>query len=184
MPTKLLTMLEKASASYESVSHRVVYTAYDTAQTLRVKLTEVAKPLLLKTDKGLLLAVLSAGHNLDLKKIAKLAGVKKVSIPDEKKIIETLKLKKKKGLASFASLYGVPVLLEKAFAKNAKAIFSTGSFTDSVKMKLKDYIKMESPIIGVFGIVKKIKKQKPAKKKIVKKTPAKAKTKKKTIKKK
>lgn len=164
MPKKLLTVLQKEAVPFEEVTHRIVYTAYDTAQTLRAKLTEVAKPLLLKADKGWVLAVLSAGQNIDLKKIGKIIGAKKIRIPTEKEIIAALELKKKQGLASFGSLYAIPVVLEKAFAKNASAIFSSGSFTESLKMKLKDFIKMESPIVGVFGVVKKIKKQKPQKK--------------------
>lgn len=165
MQKKLLSLFEKAALPFEPLAHRVVYTAYDTAQTLRATLTEVAKPLLLKVDKGWTLAILSAGHNLDLKKVAKILQAKKVRIPTEKEITDVLKLKKKEGLSSFGSVYGIPVILEKAFAKNTKGIFSTGSFTDSIKMKLKDFIALESPKVGVFGLVKKVVKKKPAKKK-------------------
>lgn len=175
---KLASLLKKSGIAMDMVNHRVVYTAYDTAQTLRAKLTEVAKPLLLKADKGYALAILSAGHSLDLKKIKKALQAKKVRIPTEKEIVAGLKLKKKEGLASFGSLYGIPVILEKAFAKNTKGIFSTGSFTDSLQLKLKDFIKLESPRIGAFAVAKKFfsgrKKPKVAlKKKTVKKSPKK-----------
>ncbi|MEK7619521.1 MAG: YbaK/EbsC family protein [Patescibacteria group bacterium] len=156
LPKKLLAFLERAKTPYEPFSHRVVYTAYDTAQTLRVKVTEVAKPLLVKADKRFALALLSAGHTLDLTKVTKLLNAKKVRIPTEKEILALLKLKKKEGLSSFGSLYALPTLLEKSFAKNVKGIFSTGSFTDSVKIKLKDFIKLESPTVGIFGLVKKV----------------------------
>lgn len=166
MPKKILAFFERARAPFEPISHRVVYTAYDTAQTLGVKVTEVAKPLLVKADKRYALALLSAGHTLDLKKITKLLGVKKVRIPTEKEILTVLKLKKKEGLSSFGSLYALPTFLEKTFAKNTKGIFSTGSFTESVKMKLKDFVKIESPTIGIFGLVKKVKQVKQKKKTI------------------
>lgn len=174
---KLLSGFEKAKVPFEPIVHRVVFTAYDTAQTLRAKLTDVAKPLLLKADKSFALAVVSAGQNLDLKKAAKLLKAKKLRIPTEKEIIAALKLNKKQGLSSFGSLYGIPVLLDKAFAKTKKAVFSVGSFTDSVKMTMKDFVRLESPTVGAFGVIKKIKKQKPKAKKKITKRPAKKKAK-------
>lgn len=157
MQKKLLSLLEKASVPFQPLSHRVVYTAYDTAQTLRAKVTEVAKPLLLKADKTFVLALLSAGHAIDLKKAAKVLKVKKLRIPTEKEIVAAVRLKKKQGLSSFASLYRLPSVLDAAFAKQQKGIFSTGSFTDSVKMKVKDFIKLEKPTVGSFSVFKKIK---------------------------
>ncbi|MBI4239626.1 YbaK/EbsC family protein [Candidatus Uhrbacteria bacterium] len=188
MPTNVFSHVESAKLDYKHLVHRVVYTAYDAAQTLRVKVGDIAKPLVLKVDKGWFCAVLSAGHMLDLKKVTKLLKAKRVRIPTEKEVIAALKLKKKQGLSPFGSLYKIPVLLDKAFAKNAKGIFPTGSFTDSLLLKLKDFVRLESPLIGAFAAVKKFKKPKSAKKKksigAKKNTPAKKTSKRKPVKKK
>ncbi|MBI4268345.1 YbaK/EbsC family protein [Candidatus Uhrbacteria bacterium] len=161
MHKKVAALLERAKVPFEPITHRVVYTAYDTAQTLRAKVSDIAKPLLLKADKGFALAIVSAGQNLDLTKVAKSLKAKKIRIPTEKEIVAALKLNKKQGLSVFGSIYGIPVLLDRAFAKTQKAVFSAGSFTDSVKMKMKDFVKLESPTIGAFGVAKKFRKQKP-----------------------
>ncbi len=174
LPKKLEKILDEAKVKYEVVPHRIVYTAFDRAATLKAKVTEVAKTLVLKSDKGPLMVILSAGHQLDLTKLTKLAKAKKIRIPSEKDIVTILSMKKG-SVISFASLYGLPLYVEKQFLKNKRGIFSGGSFKESIVMLVKDFIKTEKPIIGIFGLVKKIKKpaapkkKKPTKKKVDKK---------------
>lgn len=165
---KLLTRL--AEYPHETILHKTVYTAYDLVQTLGVKLEEVAKTLLIKTEKGFVMVLVSAGQNLDLKKLSAATGAKKISIPQEKEIIKLVKTKRGP-ITSFGSMYHLPVFLDKNFSKTKTALFSGGSFTESIQLKLKDFIKMESPTIGQFGVVKKFKKQKPTRKKPSSKKP-------------
>jgi len=90
-------------------------------------------------------------------------------------------------MSSFGKVHKLETVVDKAMVGTKKAIFSTGSFTDSVFMKVKDYINMEEAKMvdvamkGGYVVPKKVKKvikkksatkkgaKKPAKKKIVKK---------------
>lgn len=168
IPKKLETYLEKNKAKYEMIQHRVVYTAYDLASTLHVPELSIIKSLLLKTEQGLVLVLLSAAHALDLAKFLKAAKVKKAIILKEKDVVALLKLGKKP-LASFGGFYRIPVILEKALLKNKKAVFSGGSFTYSLHMLVKDFIALEKPVVALFGIAKKLPKKKAPLKKKVKK---------------
>ncbi len=168
MPKKLVSLLEKSHAPFEVVPHRVVFTAYDAAQTLKVKLAEIAKTLLVKIDRGYALVILSAEQNLDLKKLSKLTDAKKISFPKEKEVMAFIK-STKAPVSSFGSLYGIPVILEKKFSKARTAFFSAGSFTEAIRMKLADFIVLEQPAVAAFGVAKKFKKPKKPKKATVKK---------------
>jgi len=96
--------------------------------------------------------VLPAGNNCDFKALSKLAG-DKVSMAKEKDI--TVKLKTKVGLiAPFGSLYKLPVFIDKKLLKNKKLNLPAGSYTESVALATKDYLKLENPIVGNFGIKK------------------------------
>ncbi len=144
--------LKQNKVKYEIVEHRKVYTAFDSAETQDVKLTEVAKGVLLKGKKGLYIAVLPAGMNCDFKAVSKLAE-DKLSMAKEKDI--TAKLKTKVGLiAPFGSLYKLPVFLDKKLAKVQTLNIPAGSYTESVEIKLKDYLKLENPIQGSFSVKK------------------------------
>jgi len=145
-------LLKQNKIKYEVAEHRKVFTAFDSAETQDIKLTEVAKAVLLKGKKNLYLAVLPAGNNCDFKALSKLTG-DKVSMAKEKDI-ET-KLKTKVGLiAPFGSLFKLPMFIDKKLLKNKKINLPAGSYTESVEMNVKDYLKLENPVAGSFTVKK------------------------------
>ncbi|MBN1325688.1 YbaK/EbsC family protein [Candidatus Falkowbacteria bacterium] len=171
IPKEIIKYLDKRKAKYAIVTHKKVYTAYDAAQTLRKKLDEIAKNLLVKTDKGFVVVILPASKRLDLGALKKLMnakgmGVKKVEIPKEMIMVRLLKIKPG-ALPAFGSFHDLQVYMDKTMQKAKKVIFPTGSFTDSVEMAVKEFEKLEQPVIGAFSEAKKF--AKPAMKKAVKK---------------
>ena len=182
LPLKLVKYLEAAGVKHEILEHRTVYTALDVAATMRRKLSEIAKSLLVKVDQDYYLVLLPADYNLDIEKLKKTVGkargkaVKVVKIPGEKIVEEALKVKVMT-ITAFGKLHKLGVVMEKKLVDTKKAIFSAGSSNHSVEMAVKDFIKLETPILGSFGIKRKIIKPKQitmAKKKAVKKPAKKA----------
>ena len=145
-------LLKQSKIKYEVVEHRKVFTAFDAAETQHEKLSEVAKAVLLKGKKNLYLAVLPAGNNCDFKALSKLTA-DKLSMAKEKDI--TTKLKTKIGLIPpFGSLFKLPIYIDKKLLKNKEINLPAGSYTESVIMKVKDYVKLENPVPGNFAIKK------------------------------
>jgi len=189
IPEKVKRYLDSKNIDYEELAHKTVYTAYDAAQTLKKQLKEIAKTILIEADKTHVLVVLPADKKIDMEKLKKVLGAKKVSIPNEQVMIKVLKIKPGT-LSSFGKLHNLEVIVDKAMLGVKKAVISTGSFTDSVLMKVKDFIQSEEArlaniaISGGYKIPKQMKKQmkkvlikvnkktskvKTAKKKVVKK---------------
>jgi prolyl-tRNA editing enzyme YbaK/EbsC (Cys-tRNA(Pro) deacylase) len=142
--------LLKKQLEPQVILHRTVFTAYDLAQTLRRPLDTIAKTLLVKTDHGMTLAVLGANVRLDLKKLAKVLETKKLSIASEKDMVKAFKVKPG-AITAFGGLHGVPVVLEAGLAKAKKALFPTGSFTESFELAMTRYLKAEAPTVGRFS---------------------------------
>lgn len=151
---KLIKALDAARVKYDTLKHRVVYTAFDLAATLHVPLTQVVKTLLIKTDKGLAVALLSAANQLDVKKLGKVASAKKISIPKEREMKTKIKIGKRP-LSSFGSMYKLPVFLDRKLLKQKRLVLSGGSFKESISVHLKDFLRFENPIVGAFGAPKK-----------------------------
>jgi Ala-tRNA(Pro) deacylase len=176
VPKQIIKHLDKRGAKYGIVTHRKVYTAYDAAQTLKKKLDEIVKNLLIKTDKGFVVVLLPASKNLNLAKLKQLMnargkGVKKIEIPKEGVMVRLLKVKPG-ALPAFGSLHDMEVYMDKSLKKVKKAIFPSGSFTDSIEMAMKEFEKIEEPIVGVFSEMKKFNKTvKRAAKKVIKQAP-------------
>ncbi len=147
---KLLNYLNKAKVSYKTIKHKTVYTAYDAAQTMKAKLNEVAKTLVVKADKFYVLVVLPASHKLDLGKLKKFLKVKKIEIAKEK-VMQTVFKVKPGVITPFGELYKIPVYIDKALLKAKKIIASAGTYEDSVIMTVKNFIKAAKGTVGDFG---------------------------------
>jgi prolyl-tRNA editing enzyme YbaK/EbsC (Cys-tRNA(Pro) deacylase) len=157
---KLISYLEKEGVSHDLLRHKTVYTAFDAAATMKKKLSEMAKSLLIKADKDYYAVILPADHNLDMEKLKKIiskAGgkdIKAVKIPGEKVMTEVLKVKNM-AMTAFGGLHNLPVIAEKNLEKAKKIIFPSGGFNHSVEMKLKDFVKLENAVLGKFGVKRK-----------------------------
>lgn len=151
---KLVSYLEKNNVRYDILKHRIAYTAYDLAATLRVPEIGVTKALLLKTEQGLVLALLSAAHQLDLARLLKVLKAKKARILKEPEMVTALKLGQKP-LHAFSKLYKIPVIMERALLKNKHLILPSGTFTESLRLSLKSFLTLEAPRIATFGLKRK-----------------------------
>jgi len=79
IPKKILNFLKKAKVKYEIIEHKTVFTAFDKSQTLKVPEKTVGKTLILKANNSLFFVLIPANKNLDLKKIKRKLGRKKLS---------------------------------------------------------------------------------------------------------
>jgi len=154
---KILAYLEKHGVGFEIAKHRKVYTAYDLAQTMRAKLEDVAKTLLVKVQlpqaekKGdhYYVVVLPASYQVDLGKLKKSLNAKKLELVLEKGMG---KLGIEPGaLTPFGSLRGFGVIMDKAMLKTKHALVGAESYTEHLRMKMKDFVKAEQPLTASFG---------------------------------
>ncbi len=163
IPAKILKYLEKTGVKHNILEHKTVYTAFDAAATMKKKLNEIAKSLLVKADRDYYMIVLPADNNLDFKKLEKIISkhtgkkIKSLKIPSEKIMEKFLKIKAG-SISAFGKLYKIPVIVDKKLEKAKKAVFSSGSLNHSIEMAVKDFIKTEEAILAIFGVKKKFKK--------------------------
>ena len=147
IPAKVKNYLTKLKWKYEEVPHRTVFTVYDLAQTTKLKLNTIVKTLLIKADKNYHLVLLPATKRVDLQAVKKLLGAKKVTLASEKEMTKNFKVKPG-AMTAFGKLHKVSIVLDKSLMKTEKMLFSAGSFTESLRLKVKDYIKYEDPTVG------------------------------------
>lgn len=150
IPKKILDYLDKNKIKYEILKHKTVYTAYDLANTLKKKLSEIAKTLVVKTDKEYYLVVVPAHYRLDLGKLKKVLKAKKIEIARENVMQKVFKVKPG-AITPFGTIHKVGVVIDQALVKTQNVIMGAGSFTESLHLKIKDFLKLEEPIKGSFG---------------------------------
>jgi len=98
---KLEKHLDESGVKYEVAEHRTVYTAYDVAATMKIKLNQVAKSLLIKFNKPFItgekpyaIVVVPADKNIDLKKLVKVVSAQAVELNKKLRLAKPEKGKK------------------------------------------------------------------------------------------
>ena len=143
MDKKLKTFLDKNKIKYSLSEHKKVYTAFNEAETQHLKGKEVAKTVLVKT-----IVVVPAIKHVDFGKVKKALKAKKVSMAKESDITKVLKTKI--GLIHTFG-YDLPVLVDNSLLKQKELVMSAGSYTESLEMKPKDFLKVVEAVKGSFG---------------------------------
>jgi Ala-tRNA(Pro) deacylase len=142
IPAKVANFLKKQKVKHEVLSHRTVYTAYDLAQTLGRKLSEVAKTIVVKVDKGHAIVVVPSSHQVDFKALKKLLGAKVVDIDRENTMVKLFKVKAG-GLSAFhGPMMKVPVYVDRGITRAQKIVAQAGSWNESVYLRSKDFLKV------------------------------------------
>ncbi|MBI2984370.1 MAG: YbaK/EbsC family protein [Candidatus Kerfeldbacteria bacterium] len=147
VPAKVKNYLSKMKIQHRLVPHKTVFTVYDLSQTLKVKLNEIVKTLLVKADQEYKLVLLPAHRRLNLEALKRLLGAKKVSLASEGEMTKMMKVKPG-ALTPFGQLYKLGVVVDQGLVKAEQMIFGAGSFTESIKMKVKDFLRHEQPTVG------------------------------------
>lgn len=159
IPKSVQKHLDKLEVKAEAVAHKVVYTAYDLAQTTGLKVEGIAKNLLVKVEpyygaakSKYVIVVVPASHQLDFKKLAKALKVKKVSIPSET-IMKNLYKIKPGAMTAFGAIHkNTPVIVDKQMLKAKKILTRSGSFTESLFLSAKDFVKAAQAEVHTFAV--------------------------------
>lgn len=161
---KIIKHLNDNKYKYEIIEHKTTFTAWDTAQTEKVKPQEVAKALVISVDKDKIIALLSSNRNLDKKKLLKIVNIvrKKAEAKAYKKIDFAKEVWMKKNLPGkvgavppFRELLKLDIYVDSLLAKNKKIYLGSGEYTLSIRLNTSQYLKVESPIKGSFSQSKK-----------------------------
>ena len=142
IPKKIQKFLDYAEIKYEPIEHRVVYTAFDKAQTLKVHQKIVGKTLAIKFNNGYAIVLIPANKNLDKGKLKKTINdwLKKQNIKTAKNIDFVKEVWMKKNLKEvkvgaippFGILWKLPTFIDLSLINQQKIIINSGSCNWSI----------------------------------------------------
>lgn len=142
---KIINLLEKNRVEYELIGHKTVYTAFDKAQTLKMKPGMIGKTLVLKTDSDLAVVLVPANKNLDKNKFKKTINnwlrkngqnsVKSIGFVTERLMKNRFKGVKIGAVPPFGNLFGFPSFVNKSLLNQPNIIINSGDYARSIKIK-------------------------------------------------
>jgi len=144
-------LLEHNGIPYEVLEHAPVYTSEEAAKVREVELKTGVKALVLKTEKGnFVMGLIAADKKIDLKKLAKIVGTKKLQLALPKEVLKITGCEVG-SVHPFGNLYGIPTYLDSSVLENDMVNFNAGLHTVSIQMSAKDLIKAIRPVVKDFS---------------------------------
>ena len=145
---KLAKYLEQEKVGFEALKHPLTYTASETAGSQHVPGRQMIKSVIINADGKLHMCVVTAEHFIDFDKLKTVLSAKEVQLAKEQEFVKLFPDYALGAEPPFGHLYGLRVIMDKIIEKNHDIAFNAGTHTDIVKMKLKDYLRLENPTIA------------------------------------
>lgn len=135
---RLTEYLEDFGADYEVVHHKLDFSAQRAAADTHTPGRAFAKPVVLKTPQGFIMAVIPAHLKIDFGKAQELLGGE-VHLADETDIARLFPDCEVGAEPPLGHLYGLPVYLAPDFAEDAYITFNAGTHHEAVRMSYKQF---------------------------------------------
>ena len=149
---KLKDTLEKNGLAYEVGFHPEVFTAQEIAAAQHIPGKEMAKVVIAKADGKMLMLVLPASYQIDMKKLKKALKAKKIGIAKEKQFEELFPDCEVGAMPPFGNLYNLDVWVDQVLTEDASIVFQAGNHTETVRIKYSDYARLVNPKVGDFSV--------------------------------
>ncbi len=138
--------LKSIHVPFKELHHEPTPTSQDSARVRGEDISTGGKALVLKVGDTFKLFVIRGDQRVDSKKIKTHFAAKKVRFATAEELMELTGL-----IPGSVPPFGKPILplelyAEKAVTRNEKMAFNAGSISDSIIMKIEDYLKAAKPI--------------------------------------
>ncbi|MFI5399010.1 MAG: aminoacyl-tRNA deacylase, partial [Candidatus Binatia bacterium] len=112
---------------------------------------EVAKVVILRSGPDYLMVVLPAPLRVDLKRVRQATGMPDLHLATEEEFAGLFPQCEPGAMPSFGNLYGIPVWVDEALAKQKEIVFNAGNHEQTVHMAYADFARLPRPNVTSFG---------------------------------
>ena len=121
------------------LEHPRAFTSIQEARVLGVGEDEVAKTIILDTDRGHALAVIPGSRRLDIKKVRAAAG-RFARFATEREIAEDFPGYELGAIPPIGAMLGIPMYVDPEVARHDTIVFAAGRQTQSVQVRTADLL--------------------------------------------
>jgi Ala-tRNA(Pro) deacylase len=136
---------------YEVQTHPLAFTARGVAISERIPSWAVAKVVIALVDDRMVMLVVPAPEWVDLAKVARIFGAKRVRLAYEGEFAPYFSDCEVGAMAPFGNLYGLEVSVDRTLAEEEIIYFNAGTHTRTISIKYADFARLVCPIVGEFA---------------------------------
>jgi len=142
---RIKDLLQKNSIPYRHIHHQPTHTSAESARARGESVRIGGKALVMKIEDEFKLFVLSAALKLNSRAIKRHFGIKRTRFANRDELMKLTGC-----VPGCVPPFGEPILplelyLDDSILKNEKIAFNAGSLTDSIIMKVEDYMYLVNP---------------------------------------
>lgn len=145
--SNITEFLDDAKVVYEVISHEAAFTAQEVASKTHIPGNELAKTVILKADGEFVMAVLAAPDAVDMKKLARACGAKKVTLAGEDEFKGLFPGSEPGAEPPLGRLYDIPMHVDLHLALDDEIAFNASTHTDVIRMLYSDYERITAPMV-------------------------------------
>jgi Ala-tRNA(Pro) deacylase len=139
--------LRQNQVRYTLLHHPLAYTADEVAAVEHVPGRNFAKVVMVKAAGKLAMVVVPATHRVSLGLAATVLQAPDVRLATEKEFAEAIPESEVGATPPFGNLYGLPVYVDEALARDATITFRAGTHTDTITIDYPDYARLVNPSV-------------------------------------
>lgn len=144
------SILAEKQVPYELMFHGPARTSLESARARGTELRQGTKSLLLKSEAGFVLALVSAGRRLDTTRLEKIVGVKRLRFASPEEVLQETGCEVG-SVPPFGFQKDIPTYIDSSVLANETIAFNAGLLTHSIKMRSSDLLRIISPAKGDFS---------------------------------
>ena len=143
--------LRRANLAYSVFPHVRAYTAQEEAAVTHVSGRDWAKAVVCFMDGEPVQAVVPADLEVDLARLAALAGASAIRLATEDELGWLYPDCERGAMPPLGPLYNQTVFVDEALAEETRIVFNGGTHADAVSMRYDDFALLTHPIVGRFA---------------------------------
>ena len=143
--------LRRANVPYTVFPHARAYTAHEEAAVTHVPGRDWAKAVDCFVDGEPLQAAVPADLEVDLDRLAVVAGATSIRLADEDELRWLYPDCERGAMPPLGPLYRQTVYVDEALAAEERIVFNAGTHGDAVSMRYDDFAAIAHPIVGRFA---------------------------------
>lgn len=147
---QLEKMLADRGIRCEVHHHPTAYTSQRLAQVEHVSGYDVAKPVIVKGDRGFVMCVLPAPKHVDLDRVADALGDNHVRMATEAEMEQLFPDCELGAEPPIGALFGMPTIMDPALRDDEYLVMQAGTHTDAVRLRREDWERLCAPQVAAI----------------------------------
>jgi Ala-tRNA(Pro) deacylase len=148
---KLKDFLDRNGVEYVTIRHSPAYTSQKIAALAHVKGRNLAKPVMVRVDGRMAMAVLPAKYRVDLELLQRETGAAAVELARETDFAGLFPNCDTGAEPPFGNLWKLPVYVDRTLADDEQIAFNAGTHAELMQLAYSDYERLVHPTVLAFS---------------------------------